>query len=256
MRYIASAIVLVAALFAASPAMAQQKFTVGVEELEYFPQYRWNANQPAGKEYEGYARALLDAFAQAKGYEFTYVAFPVARLFNEFLDKRSVDFKYPDNAYWSAEAKKNLAVIYSDPAADYIDGVMVLPGKQGMKQDDLKTMGIIRGFTAFEYLDAIKGGTVKPEESTDYTSMLKMCMAGRVDGAYGNVAVANWNLKEKIKEPGALVFDPALPHTKSSYRLSSITHPEVIEEFNAWLGQNKSLVDSLKAQYQVESGVN
>lgn len=246
---------LAAVLILAVPALAQKSFTVGVEELEYYPQYSWDAKAQKGKEYKGYARDVLDAFAQAKGYELTYVAFPVSRLFDEFLGKQSVDLKYPDNPYWSGEAKKAVKVVYSDPVVDYIDGVMVAAAKKGMNKDALKTLGIIKGFTAFEYLDALKAGQVVLDESTDYQALLKKCMAGRVDGAYGNVAVANWNLKENLKEAGALAFEPNLPHTKSSYLLSSIKHPQLVEEFNAWLKENKAAVDALKAKYQVEAGV-
>lgn len=248
-----AALSLVVVLALSAPAPAQQSFTVGVEELDYLPHYSWDATAPKGQEYQGYAREVLDAFAQAKGYSFTYVAYPVARLFDEFLTKQSVDFKYPDNPYWSAEAKKAVPVVYSDPVVAYIDGVMVTPARKGQPAASLKTLGTIRGFTAFEFLDAVKAGQVTLDESTDYQALLKKCALGRVDGAYSNVAVANWNLQEKLKQPGALVFDANLPHTKSHYLLSTIKRPKIVEEFNAWLKENKAQVDAIKAKRHVEA---
>lgn len=242
-----------AVIWLAAPSLAQQNFTVGVEELDYLPHYAWNASAPKGQEYQGYARDVLDAFAKAKGYSFTYAAYPVARLFDEFLAKKSIDFKFPDNPQWSAEAKQGGQVVYSEPVVAYIDGVVVTPARKGQPKDALKTLGAIKGFTAYEYLGAIKAGQVTLDESTDFQAMLKKCLAGRLDGAYSNVAVANWNLREKLKQPGALVFDEALPHSKGSYLLSSLKHPRVIEEFNAWLQENASLVSGLKAKHQVEA---
>jgi len=244
------ALALAALLAAPGLSKAQKALTVGVEELDYYPQYRW-----ADGQYTGYARDVLDAFAKDKGYQLTYKAFPVTRLFKEFLAEQSVDLKYPDSPFWSVDAKKDVKVVYSDPVADYIDGVMVAPGRKDMPKGDLKILGLVRGFTPFEYLDDEKAGTITLDPSDDYAALLKKCVAGRVDGAYGNLAVANWNLEENLKQPGALAFAPGLPHTKGSYLMSSIKHPEAVEEFNAWLKDNQALVETLKAKYKVEAGV-
>lgn len=236
-------------------ARAEEHFVVGVEELNYYPQYAWDAQAAAGSQYKGYARDVLDAFAKAKGYTFTYAAYPVARLFHEFLEGQSLDFKYPDNTYWSAEEKKEHKVVYSDPVVAYVDGVMTLPAHKDMQAESLKTLGIIRGFTPYAFLDLVKAGKVSLEDSSNYQELLRKCIAGRIDGAYGNVAVSNWNLKVNLKESGALVFADKLPNSKGTYRLSSIRHPEVITQFNQWLTENKAAVDALKARYQVEQGV-
>jgi len=54
-----------------------------------------------------------------------------------------------------------------------------------------------------------------------------------------------------IKKSGALVFDPSLPHTKSSYKLSSAKHPEIIAEFNEFL-KNRELMKKIKSKYDLE----
>lgn len=223
-------------------------YTVGVEDIEYFPQYTVQNG-----EFKGFGRAVLDAFAQAKGHVFTYQPRPVARLFSEFV-AGGPDLKYPDNAYWSADLKKGQTVVYSAPVVEYIDGVNVPPAAKGKGVDGIKTLGIVRGFTAWEWLDRIKAGALEVHENNSFTALLQQAAAGRVDGAYGNVAVVNHQLAE-MKKPDALVFDPGLPHTRSHYHLSSIKHPELIEEFNAWLAANGDLVAKLKSDYAVEQGV-
>ena len=240
-------------LFACCPPVAfgqPQKFVVGVEAIDYYPIYAGDTG-----EYRGYARELLDAFASKKGYVFTYEPLPVKRLFQAFLTEQTLDFKFPDNAYWSAEMRQGLQVTYSAPAVEYIDGVMVTPAHKGMPVDALKMLGIIAGFTPFEYLDRIKANAVTLDESGEYAALLQKAIMGRVEGAYSSVAVANYQLRDVLKQPGALVFDESLPHTRSGYQLSTIKHPAIIAEFNAFLAEEPALVQQLKDKYQAEAGV-
>jgi len=238
--------VLVAMLSTAGTAMGNGNFTVGVENINYYPQYTYE-----NKEYKGYARELLDLFAKSKGYTFIYKALPIKRLFSEFLSG-DVDFKYPDSPYWSADDKSGKNVIYSAEAAQYIDGVMVKASNKGKGIDALKTMGIVMGFTAWDYLDDIKSGKIKLQENSDFTAMIKQCLIDRNDGAYCNVDVGNYILSEVIKKKGELVFDSSLPHSKGSYKLSTIKHGKVIDEFNAFLNSNKPAVEALKKKYGIK----
>jgi len=238
----------VAAAFVAQTAAADT-ITVGVENIEYFPQYTYKDG-----EYRGFARAVLDAFAKAKGHTFEYRALPVSRLFLSFV-AGDIDLKYPDNAYWSADLKKDVKVVYSDPVVAYIDGVSVLPAAKGKPVDDFKTLGIVRGFTAWDWAKRLEEGKAKLQENNSFTGLLEQTILGRADGAYGNVAVVSYLLENDLKKPGALVFDAGLPHTKSDYHLSSIKRPEIIAEFNAWMKAEAATVAALKAEYKVERGV-
>lgn len=234
---------------AAQPANAQT-YVVGVENIEYLPQYTYKDG-----EYGGFARALLDSFAKDKGYKLEYRALPVARLFAEFVSL-DLDFKYPDSAKWSADLKSKATVVYSEPVVKYIDGVNVLPDRVGKGADSIKVLGAVRGFTPWDWLEQVKSGTVKLQENNSFTAMLETALAHRVDGAYGNVAVTANVLESNLKQAGALVFDPGLPHTRSHYHLSSIKHPQVIAEFNDWLKTNAASVSALKEKFQVEKGVD
>ncbi len=77
-----------------------------------------------------------------------------------------------------------------------------------------------------------------------------MALAGRIDGAYSCVSVLNYQLK-KMNKAGALVFDPDLPHTKSSYLLSSVKHPVIIARFSEWLLQHQEEIGMLQLKYNV-----
>lgn len=240
---------LLAALLNGTSARAET-FTVGVEDVRYLPAYGVENG-----EYVGYARAVLDAFAKDKGYRLDYRPLPVIRLFNELVDG-AIDFKFPDNPMWARSVKEGHAIAYSAPVADYVDGVTVLPARKGAGADAVGILGAVRGFTAWDWLDAIKSGTVKLQETSNFESLLRMTLAGRTDGAFGNVAVVTYQLSHVLNKPDALVYDPGLPHTRSHYSLSSIKHPDVIREFDDWMAAHAALIASLKARYEVEKGID
>jgi len=240
--------ILVCIVLLTSAAYAQQTiFTIGVEAQKYYPQYD-NEN---GIEYFGLARDLLDLFTQEKNYQFIYKIRPVKRLFHEFVEKNEYDFKYPDNPYWQSDMKKGKNIVYSDSVVKYIDGVMVLAENKSMDISQFTSLGTVRGFTPYPFLDLISQNKVKLTENNNFISLLKQVLVKRIDGAYSNVSVARYNLKENLKKPDAIVFNPTLPHIKDSYYLSSIAHPKVISEFNAFLKDKKAQIDQLKRKYNV-----
>ncbi len=244
-QIIMCAVVTVCSLFLlAGSALAQDSYVVGVEDITYMPHYNWN-----GQEYGGFARLLLDSFAKDKGHTFSYEPLPIKRLFNAFLSQKSVDFKYPDNPIWSANMREGVDVAYSDPVVEYIDGVFVLPENKG-NVDNLKTLGTVLGFTAWDYKGDIDSGKITVSENSNLESLLKMAIAGRVDAAYCNIAVGRQKLQEMGQE-GKLVFDPALPHTRANYLVSSVKHPEVIKEFNEWMAANAGTIDAMKKKWGV-----
>ena len=74
-----------------------------------------------------------------------------------------------------------------------------------------------------------------------------------MDGGYANIAVVRYQLEKMGKDPLALVFDPNLPHTRDSYRVSTIKHPKLIEEFDLFLNQERHLVEQLKQKFKLET---
>lgn len=224
-------------------------YVIGVERIQYMPHYTHDAG-----EYTGFARELFDMWAHDNKHTVEYRILPISRLFRDFLKAdSSLDFKFPDSKFWKQDMKKGINVVYSTPVVDYIDGVMVKPEKMGLGKKMIKTLGTARGFTAWDYLSDIKAKRILVKENNSFSGLLRQVLLGRVDGAYINIAVAHYHLEHQLKNPGALVFDPKLPHTKSTYHLSSIKHPKAIKEFNQWLIKNKGKVAALKQKWDVNS---
>lgn len=235
------------ALMAIGASAQAQTYSIGVENTAYLPAYSFEDG-----EYRGYARRMLDAFAQDHGYRFDYRPMPVIRLFSALVGG-DIDMKFPDNAYWAQDTKKGHPVVYSQPAIAYIDGVSVLANRKGAPIDTIKSLGIVRGFTAWDWLDRIKSGSVTLHENNSFTALLETTLAERNNGAYGNVAVVQYQLRHVLKKPNALVFDPSLPHTRSNYHLSTIKHPELIAKFDQWLSQNAARLAGWKQELGVEN---
>lgn len=237
---------------AASAAPVPQKtFTVGVEDLEYYPQ-----KSHRGNEFIGFGRELLDAFARSRGYTFAYKILPLNRLFLENLKHQSLDFQYPDNSYWEAQLRKGVTVYYSKPVMPYVDGVMVLPENKGRGVNNFKALGTMTGFTPWNYLDLIKQKRVTVFENDSFLALLKQVSLKRVDGAYINVEVAKYQLREMLHQPDSLVFDPDLPHTRDFYYFSSVKHPRVIQEFNAFLATEVAQYEQIRKKLGIESSIH
>ncbi len=225
---------------------AAQTFVVGVENQDYLPAY----GQIQGK-YQGFARELFDAFARDRDYVFEYRALPVPRLYASFFNGQ-LDFKFPDNANWKRDQRDGKAITYSEPVLTYIDGVVVPVGRKDITVDAIRTLGTVAGFTPWAWMDRIDTGKVKVSENASFEALVRQVVAGRIDGAYANIAVVNYQLNKVLAMPGALVFAPQLPYSRDHYHLATLKHAGVVNEFNIWLRQNGSLVDAMKRRHGVE----
>lgn len=220
----------------------QKEFVVGIEDIQYLPFYANNNNKLSG-----YSAEVLELFAQKNGIKFVYRPLPVKRLYKELLDG-SIDFKYPDNPNWNQAQKKSTKVFYSQGVANYIDGIIAK--KENINKNILVKLGTIRGFTAWDYLDEIKSKKIQLQENENMDQLFGMLAKDRIDGAYLNIDVAKYYLKEHSL--GGFDFNSKLKHTKDSYYLSSTKHEALLKEFNIFLTKNKKELQLLKSKYGIE----
>jgi len=232
-------------LFMISMSASAKNFVIGVESLDYYPLYLGR-----GSSYTGYARDLLDEFAKASGHTFTYKPLPAKRLISHFLEGK-LDFKYPDSIKWAPGIKKGHTLTYSDSTVEYIDGLMRLPANKDLNMNSFTTLGTLRGFTPWVYMDNINNGKLKVYETNNMKALVSMTESKRVQAAYMNVTVARYYMRNKLKNPSLLTFQADMPHARDHFSLSSTKYPKVIEEFNQFLKDNVAFVDKLKDKYQV-----
>jgi polar amino acid transport system substrate-binding protein len=91
-------------------------------------------------------------------------------------------------------------------------------------------------------------------QANQIDSLLAMAMSDRVDGVYLNPQVVRHQLYNNAGS--GLVFDPKLPYQDDHYFLSSIKHPEVIAQFDAFLTSQAELVQSLKDRHGISDPLN
>lgn len=252
LKRIALAILAFCALVSASASVWAERrdLVVGVEELDYYPAYALRKG-----EYVGAAREILDMFARDRGYTLSYRPLPIKRLYAELLSG-GIDLKFPDNPQWAGDQKAGYTIAYSKPVIGYVDGVLVRPENLGRSVDAVRTIGTVSGFTPFAWLDRIRAGKLQVKENPRMDLLLRQVLLERMDGAYASVAVVNSYLEKELQMPGALVFDPALPHSRDAYRLSALNHVDVVAEFDVWMAANQAVVKAIKDRMGAELGVN
>ena len=228
-----------------SPAFSGN-YKIGVENTDYLPVSRGDTAT-----YSGYAREFLDAFGKKYGHTFSYYPYPMVTLFDEFAIKKSLDFKFPDNPYWVADAKKGLKIVYSKSIVLVTEGLFVLPSEKGKGLANVTKISTLRGFTPWPYMDQIKSKKIEVMEVNYAGASINIGADRRVDGVYMGVMAANYVMNEVLRRPGVLVYDDSLPNSKSEFSMSTIAHPEVIKQLDEFLVKEKSFVDKLKAKYKI-----
>jgi ABC-type amino acid transport substrate-binding protein len=235
-----------------------QTYTIGVENLQYAPHF-YISREGKALAYRGFAREIFDLFQEyynsveklekeKEGVSFSkiklvYKPLPVKRLLTSLMNGR-IDFKYPDNKFWGLDKKKEdskkfARLRYSKPVTPYVDGILVHP-KWSSKNNKLKKIVTVLGFTPFPYLKPIKEKKITLQYFPTLSSVLKVISKGKFDGAYVNVQVGFHKQKELlasgiINKQDALTFNDKFPSDKSNYHISTIKHHHILDAFNRFL---------------------
>lgn len=243
------ACLLLCQLMLVEPRALAGTYTVGVESIDYFPHYAVRDGR-----YIGYARDLLDQFGRIYGHQFVYVMLPVRRLGVAFLKQHNLDFKFPDNPNWATDLRANQKLFYSETVIDVTEGALVLAERKGRASGEVQVLGTVMGFTPWPYRERIDQGLIRVSENPSFEALIRQVLLRRVDAAYVNVEVADEILRTKFHRPGALVFDPDLPHATSGFRLSTFQYPGVVRQFNEFLNKEKALQSKLCTKYRMKCG--
>ncbi len=230
-----------AAAFAMTGRARAETYVVGIENIEYMPHY-----SAVGEEVYGYIRDLLDAFAKDEGINFRYQAYPIIRL-SRNLATGIVDFKYPANPGWIEHSGATL--IYSDPVAEFTDGLSIKPENRGKP---IKSIALVRGFTPQAFQKQIENGEIHVSEHDSLRDVVQHVLRGRSDAVYANKSVVKYFMANFLHKPDALIFDDQENVTRDSYRLGTIQHRKIIEKLNQWLAKNSGRIGKLKKSYGLE----
>lgn len=220
-----------------------RSFTVGAEDIRFYPHYDFTHSQ--GK---GFANDVLALFADNYGYTFTYQPLPVKRLYHE-LDNL-VDFIYPDNPNWTKFQSSQLQRHFSEPVIHNLGTTMVLPKNQTIELSQFRTLAVIHGFTPTAWLALRNQHRFKMYDVPNAESAVNLVLKGQLDGADVEYHVASDVLRRQ-QRPDALVVAQNLPMTRVAFHLSTSRHPQVIEQFNQFLRSHQQQINELKQKYQL-----
>ena len=222
---------------------AQQQFIVCTEDINFYPHYDFTRPDSPG-----FANEVLALFSKEYGYRFSFQPLPVKRLYHE-LDNL-VDFIYPDNPNWTSLQRVDGQRLFSEPVIYNLGTTMVRPEQQHITLSEFRTLAVIHGFTPTAWLKIRQQYRFKLYEVPNAVSAINLVLKGQLDGADVEYNVAQHILRSQQQE-GALVAATQLPRTRVSFHLSSVRHPEVLQQFNRFLLSHKAEIASLKQKYQL-----
>ncbi|PKF61236.1 hypothetical protein CW745_11425 [Psychromonas sp. psych-6C06] len=226
---------------------ANKVYTIGVQNFKDYSPYSSVKNN----QYQGFNRELLDMFASSQNFTFDYKTRPIKRLYSEFL-KEKLDFKYPDNINWAPEKKQQAAIHYSDAVVQYIDGLIIRKENKNKTFSQLKKIGVMSGFTPDQrYLDAQQKGELEFIYVNNYERLFKLVNEQRIDGAYFDIIISQHHILHSASQKQHLVFNEKHPFRHGTRSLSSIKHPEMIEQFNLFLIEHATQINALKLRYNI-----
>lgn len=223
--------------------MAAETYKVGVEAQDYAP-----FSYVQGGEFKGLIRDVLDKFAASKGYQFKYEPYPIPRLFRAYLEGR-VDLKFPDHPNWASDQKQTYDIHYSARGIPAMNGVLTLDGNQEAPPSEIKRVGTVLGFTTPELKTLAERGEIDLYEVNKLDNLLRMLRKRHVRGVYFDANVARFYMKQQSATD--LKLNELFPYTLFEYRLSSILHPKLTKEFDAFLAANQPWFQQRLKHYDI-----
>jgi polar amino acid transport system substrate-binding protein len=221
---------------------------VGTEAINYPPFIIFAEGSKLG----GFYREVLDKFAADNQHSIVYVPYPIKRLMLNLLNGK-VDFKIPDNEYWSQDLRKGHVIYYTRPITTYIDGVFVSPENKGLPYENMTSLVTVRGFTPFPFMQEIATGQITFSETISIAAVLEMVANKRSYGGFVNVDVAKNYIKTVMHatDTVTVTYDDQLPKGISKISLSTNSKPQIIEQFNKWMLANQVWLNDLKNRYNI-----
>lgn len=224
----------------------EKEYIVGVEAVSYYPLFDFDAdevNRPS------FTRDLLVKFFESHKLKYRFVALPIKR-FDKWFIEQNIDFKFPDNFRWRVDKDNKLNIIFSEPVIQLEAGTYVLLENRDTRREEIKILGTISGFHPTLWLNEIKTKQVVLQQVSSPISIVKHLLRGHTDATNIDKNVINSHL-EQLGENKEIVLAQNITHQQYYYHFSSIKHPEIIEQFNIFLADNKKYIESLKQKYQI-----
>jgi ABC-type amino acid transport substrate-binding protein len=238
-----------------APSSYSKSITIGVENINYYPLYAYDESVDV---FTGYVPELFDTFGELYGYQITYKALPIKRLYKMFYSGE-IDAKFPDSDLWNQESRLDYSISYSTPIIELEEVMFVQPKDKELKLDGFRKLGVVSGMTPWKLFPVIETGQVKVLEAENPELLLEMVFKGRVQGVVMDRSVGSFLLSQMDDGLNLAINTWLLESEGGSYHLSNINNPELIADFNAFLSTHAYQVRKIQIKYGISNqplGVN
>lgn len=239
------AVTLLLTLTVSSPFVYAETYIVGAQDIEYYPYYNFSSEHD-----KGLGRAILDAFSKKTGHDFIYLSMPVKRLQIE-LTKGNVDFVFPDNPKWYNQITHKLGKVYSESLTDTFAVTLVRKENQGTELSHISKLATPEGFSPVKWEQQIKNGAIEVIGVSSIYEGLRLLQENKVD-AFDVEYYAALHFIQRIPQSDAFVADLTLPNNVVSFSLSTLNHPDIIDELNSFLLTESDEIKNIKERYGIE----
>lgn len=224
-----------------------KEYTIGVEDVSYYPFYDFSAKQSNQK---SFSKELLSTFFMHQGYKFQFISLPVKR-FDKWFVEESIDFKFPDNTRWRSTESKKLNIRYSKPILYLTSGSYVLKKNKHLPEQAIKRLGTMYGFYPTLWIERVQNNSIEIVESHSTFSLVKHLLHGNVDAINVEGNVIDHALKLMGKDQNAIVLNKHIKHEQYAFHFSTILHPEIMQEFDQFLNSHSKQIAELKNKYGI-----
>ncbi len=233
------------AVFSAS-VQAEDKpiYRVGVEDVDYYPMF----TKKGGRYKTSFLIDVMELFAQKRGVKFEYIHLPITR-FEEWYQQDSIDFRLPDNPIWNVNTEN---LVFSGDIIELRADTVVLKKNQHKPLSTLKVIGSLYGFMPGpHWKNRINSGKTKFVFESSMPVLVGLLKRGMVDGLDVNLTVVRHHAKELGYNKDDFVASTEAPSIQYTYTLSTITHPEIIKDFDAFLVASQNEISLLKQRKDI-----
>lgn len=228
-----------------SSSVFAERFIVGAQNLSYFPHYDFDSDVD-----KGVGWAILEAFSDATGHEFIYVALPIRRLQME-LAKGNIDFVYPDSERWYNNITDSNDKSFSLPLTQAVTGTIVKKKKAGRGIAVVKNLAMPLGFTPVNWQERVNNGDTLLTAVKDVTQGFALLQQEKVDALDLEYHVAQFSTAS-LPQYDDVTLDLTLPHNEVAFSISTLRQQAIINELNRFITSNPKLIETIRIKYSIK----
>lgn len=243
-KIIFSCLLLVSVSSACVEAEDKPTYRVGIEDVDYYPMFT-----KKGDRYKtSFLIDVMELFAQKRGVKFEYIHLPITR-FGEWYQQDSIDFRLPDNPIWNVNTKN---LLFSGGIIELRADTVVLKKNQYKPLSTLNVIGSLYGFIPGpHWKNRINTGKTKLVFESSMPVLVRLLKKGMVDGLGLNLTVVHHYAKEMGYDTDDFVASTETPNIQYTYTLSTMAHPEIIKDFDAFLVASQNEISLLKQRKDI-----